>query len=582
MSISVAIYTRVSTDDQAREGFSLIEQRESLQAYARSKGWAVFEVYEDDGYTGTTLERPGFQRLLSDAEKRRFQGVLVYKLDRLARSLRDQENLCARLEQIGVAVFSSTEHVDRTTSSGRITSQVLGMVNEMFSRLLAERVPPGMRRAVQAGRWVGGGFVPYGYRHNEAEKGKLDIVPEEAEVIQLIFSLYLEGNSTHQVARILDKKGYKTRLRMTRKSGRAFGGQPFEARTIYEILRNPLYAGRIVWATHSQDKTQKTKGGYGKTYRYIRNSPDKITMSENPAFRIVDPIIFDKVSNRLSSQRPGSPGRYTYREYLLTGLLRCGKCGDSMTGWMQLSSDKLAKGDPKRTKPYYICSSIRKPKGSCGNPSIRAELIEPRVMGVFARVIQHAEIGVRRWKKLVLADQSKDQQVDEALRKVETELESNLESQRKLFRAYSDNLIAAQIYQDEAGNLRIEEHRIRKEKEELESKLVAKEVPEEYHKQLGQLLGSFDRVKADLPVSVQRQLLRLVFKSVTVLDREISGKELWPPFNREPFSTWLKSAVTLVETEGKEESLQLWSSAFRKKLRRTSTASRWFPPAWRR
>ncbi len=570
--MGVSVYTRVSTDDQAREGFSLIEQRESLQAYARAKGWSVFEVYEDDGYTGTTLERPGFQRLLSDAEKRRFQGVLVYKLDRLARSLRDQENLCARLEQIGVAVFSSTEQIDRTTSSGRITSQVLGMVNEMFSRLLTERVPPGMRRAVQAGRRVGGGFVPYGYRLNESERGKLEIIPEEAEIVRLIYSLYLEGNSTHQVARILHSKGYKTRERVTKKTGRAFGGQPFEARTIYEILRNPLYAGRIVWAIHHRDKTQKTKGGYGKSYRYVRNSPDEVTVSENPAFRIIDPLVFDKVSNRLSSQRPGSPGRYTYREYLLTGLLRCAKCGNSMTGWMQLSSAKLLKGDPKRTKPYYICSSIRKPQGSCGNPSIRAEVIEPQVLAIFARAIQHAEIGIRRWKKLVLSDQSKDQQIDESLRKVESELELNLESQRKLFRAHSGNLIAAQIYQDEASNLRIEEHKIRKEKEDLESKLVAKEVPEEYHKQLGQLLGSFDRVKADLPVSVQRQLLRLVFKSITMLDREIIGKDLWPPFNREPFSTWLKSAVTLVETEGKEESLQLWSSAFLRRSRRTNTA----------
>lgn len=106
-------------------------------------------------------------------------------------------------------------------------------------------------------------------------------------------------------------------------------------------------------------------------------------------------------------------------------------------------------------------------------------------------------------------------------------------------------------------NLRIEEHRIRKGKEDLESKLVAKEVPKEYHKQLEQLLGSFERVKADLPVLVQRQLLRLVFKSVTMLDREIVSKELWPPFNREPFTTWLKSAVTLVEAESKQELLQL-------------------------
>lgn len=579
MNISVAIYTRVSTDDQAREGFSLQEQRESLEAYAKTREWVVTGVYEDDGYSGTTLDRPNFRRLLAGAEQGKFQGVLVYKLDRFARSLRDQENICADLEQRGVTVYSATESIDRTTTSGRVTSQVLGMVNEMFSRLLSERVPPGMRRAVLAGRWVGGGFTPYGYRLSETEKGKLEIVPEEAEAIRLIFSLFLEGHSPYRIAETLLEKGYKTRLRTVKKTGRVFGGEPLEARTIYEILKNPLYAGRIVWNTHHRDKRHKTKSGEGKTYRYVRNPSEKFVLSENPAFRIIEPAVFDRTHTKLSRHRLRSG--YTYRNYLLTGILHCAKCGNPMTGWRHLSSAKFPKGHPSRTKPYYVCTSIRKPGGACGNSSVRAEVIEPQVLAVFERVVQHAEIGIRRWKKLVLADQMGHQDLNELLQELEERLRLNLEKQRKLFRSYADNLVGIPVYENEASNLRIEEHQILKEKEQVEAKLIANETSQEYHRRLEELILSLEQERPEIPLVIQRQLLQLVFKSVTVGDQRVGERNLWPPFNREPFTTWLQSDVTHSEAETKERSLQAWSSAFLRRSRRRSIESPWFPPGFR-
>ncbi len=201
----VALYTRVSTEDQAREGFSLEVQKDYLLGHAKSSNWEVFcsivgkDVYEDDGYSGYTIDRPAFQRLLLDAKNKRFDLLLVYKQDRLSRKLKDLLSILEELEVLGIGYKSATEPFDTTSSAGKMAVQQLGTFAEFERNRLVERVFPGMVIGVKKGHWQGARYAPYGYRYNKESK-KLEVYPEEAKVVKEIFSMYIRGKSTSQIA----------------------------------------------------------------------------------------------------------------------------------------------------------------------------------------------------------------------------------------------------------------------------------------------------------------------------------------------------------------------------------------------
>ena len=182
----VALYTRVSTEDQAREGYSLEVQRTYLLQYAKNFGWDVFcsmsgrDIYMDDGYSGGNMDRPALQRLLFDARNKQFDLILVYKQDRLSRRLKDLLGLLEEIDSLGIGYKSATEPFDTTSSAGKMAIQMLGSCAEFERNRLVERVFPGMVVGVKRGHWQGARYAPYGYRYNKEIK-KLEVHPEEAK-----------------------------------------------------------------------------------------------------------------------------------------------------------------------------------------------------------------------------------------------------------------------------------------------------------------------------------------------------------------------------------------------------------------
>lgn len=189
--MKVALYTRVSTEDQAREGFSLEVQKNFLLQYAKSFGWEVFcsipgkEIYEDDGYSGYITDRPAFQKFLFDARNKKFDLLVVYKQDRLSRKLKNLLELLEELESLGIGFKSATEPFDTTSSAGKFSLQMLGSCAEFERNRLIERVFPGMIMGVKKGHWQGARYAPYGYIYNKQVK-KLEVNPKEAEVVKEI------------------------------------------------------------------------------------------------------------------------------------------------------------------------------------------------------------------------------------------------------------------------------------------------------------------------------------------------------------------------------------------------------------
>ena len=240
-----AIYTRKSTEAGLERDFnSLDAQREACEAYIKSQAhesWKLLpRCYDDGGLSGGTLDRPALQRLLTDIEAGLVEVIVVYKVDRLTRSLTDFAKLVEVLEAAGVCFVSVTQQFNTTTSMGRLTLNVLLSFAQFEREVTAERIRDKIAQSKAKGIWMGGP-VPLGYDLGDREL--LDN-PSEAELVREIYELYLEKGSVRTLKAELDRRSMKSKLRH-RKNGRVTGGGPFSRGHLYCLLANPIYIGKL-------------------------------------------------------------------------------------------------------------------------------------------------------------------------------------------------------------------------------------------------------------------------------------------------------------------------------------------------
>jgi len=220
----VAVYARVSTQEQAVEGVSIDAQVAALKANAKIQGWETTDVYIDGGYSGGTDERPALKRLLADAKQHRFNVIAVCKLDRFFRNLRLLLNHLHGLEQLGIKFISTQEGLDTSTPYGKFAVQMMGVIAEFERGRIGERVRDSRRYLVSNGNWPGGKTL-YGYRWLAEEK-KWEVVLEEAETVQRIYHLYLDqkkGMDTIARAYRYRPSSMRTRGSLPNRSGRMPG-----------------------------------------------------------------------------------------------------------------------------------------------------------------------------------------------------------------------------------------------------------------------------------------------------------------------------------------------------------------------
>ena len=326
----VAIYVRKSTSAGLEQEFnSLDAQRESCASYSRSRGWTVLpETYEDGGYTGANTDRPAFQRLLADIDAGKIDVVVVYKVDRLSRSLLDFAKVMDRFNAAGVAFVSVTQNFSTADAMGRLTLNMLMSFAEFEREMIAERTRDKIAAARRRGKWTGG-VAPLGYR---IEASKLVVVEPEARVVREVFALYHEQRSVFAVMRELRARGRARRGRSWTKDG------------LLRILRNPVYAGRIRLGE--------------ETYPGEHEG-------------IVPPDVFDGVQTAMTRAPSAAPQRNP--DYLLRGILRCGGCGAAMT------TASTKKGS--RIYRFYRCVTRDKEGTSaCATRPLAADVIESAVL----------------------------------------------------------------------------------------------------------------------------------------------------------------------------------------------------------
>ena len=245
--VRCAVYTRKSTEEGLEQEFnSLDAQRESCEAFIRSQsheGWTLMpDRYDDGGFTGGNMDRPALQRLMADIEAGRVDCVVIYKVDRLSRGLLDFARMMETFERYKVSFVSITQQFNSATSMGRLVLNVLLSFAQFEREIISERTRDKIAATRRKGKWAGGHPIlgydvdPRGYN--------LVVNEPEAERVRAVFRLYLEHESLLPVVQELERRGWVNKRWQTRK-GRERGGKPFDRTTLYRLLTNVAYAGKI-------------------------------------------------------------------------------------------------------------------------------------------------------------------------------------------------------------------------------------------------------------------------------------------------------------------------------------------------
>lgn len=340
---SAGLYIRVSTEEQAQEGYSLDHQEERLIAYCMAKGYHVRKVYRDEGFSGKDTGRPAIQQLIADVSDKLLDVVIVLKLDRLSRRQKDVLYLLEDVfEPAGCGFQSATEPFDTTTPFGRAMLGMLAVFAQLERDNIIERSRNGKAQKLKKGGMVNVPTQAYGYRYNKVTE-KMEILPEEEKVIKYIYDLYI--NSYHgrsvgseAIARILAAENIPTRK----------NGAGWHRSTIHRILTNPLYAGKLC-----QNRW------IGKDHKKSRPQEEWV-MVDVPA--IIDSDIFQRAQERNAINR--HKGFSPKHKYLLTGLLYC-ECGARMNG----STFHVSLSQNKKAHAYYSCSGKRSSRHLPGSTS---------------------------------------------------------------------------------------------------------------------------------------------------------------------------------------------------------------------
>ena len=326
-TIRCAIYTRKSTEEGLEQEFNTLEaQREACEAYIKSQaheGWrALPERFDDGGHSGGTLERPAMKRLLERVRDRRIDVILIYKIDRLTRSLTDFAKLAEQFDQYGVSFVSVTQQFNTTTSMGRLMLNVLLSFAQFEREIAGERIRDKIAASKKKGMWMGGS-VPLGYDWKDR---KLIINPAEARTVRALFDFYLKLGNVRSVVAQANMRGLRTKIRGAG-TRRQLGGKAFSRGHVYAILNNPLYVGRVAHkgetyigeqaAIISEATWQATQS------RMVKNRQGQRTKSakaENA--NLLLGILFDADGNAFTpsySVKNGHRYRYYIEQALVTG-----------------------------------------------------------------------------------------------------------------------------------------------------------------------------------------------------------------------------------------------------------------------
>jgi len=351
----LALYVRVSTEEQATSGHSLREQEEQLVEYARSHGFPRYELYCDDGYSGKSLNRPAMERLRADIRAGNVLGVVTTRIDRLTRSVADFARLVEEMNLHGVFYRSTRQNFEISTAMGRLVAQMLSVIAEFEREMIAERVHENLLAMAQRGELAT--KPPFGYR---LVNGRLTPDPHEARWVREGARLLLTGASPRDVAMEFNALGVRTKT-----------GRLWTDRTVRTLFSNPALAGISVW------NRRKTQGG-----RRTERDPAEWVCVEGAHEAILSPEEFGTLHHLLKRRRALSP-RSQGSKRPLAGIARCGFCGGAMYAGWQVTK----RGREPEKRPIYRCGRYVT-GGGCTPNQVDARALETLVVEELLRRVR--------------------------------------------------------------------------------------------------------------------------------------------------------------------------------------------------
>lgn len=411
-------YVRVSTDEQAREGYSLSAQEERCRQFIQSQGWEFAGVYKDDGYSAKNLDRPDMQRAIRDVKDKDkdFDVLVVYRLDRLVRSVMDLHFLLDLFDKYNVKFKSVTEVFDTTSAMGRFFITLVGAMSQWERENLAERVRMGLERRILEGKRNGSG-PPYGYR---LENGELVIHEEEAAMVRRIFKMY-QKHGTATISRRLNKEGYRTR-----------GGYNWQPTTVHKIVTNHVYIGKLRW-------------NYRKHGNWVPNEEYFLVDGDHEPIISLDEF---KRAQEIVEKRSKLPPRAATSDYPFSAMLVCARCGHPLTG----SRRKVKNGFSHR----YKCTG-RFQMGVCDLPMLSE------------RSVEDAFFDTLRWFKeksfdeIEVPKEEPEDQYEIKRESLEQELNKIKQRKKKWHLAFAEDVISLEELKERTAEDKEREKQIKKE-----------------------------------------------------------------------------------------------------------------------
>lgn len=506
---NIAIYVRVSTEEQAEEGFSIQAQLETLRGYAKQQRYLIHEEYIDEGVSGKSInKRNALKRMLEDAKKGLIQEVIVWKINRISRNQLDLLQIVDILHKHDVAFRSYSENFETETPMGRFALQMMGSVAELERNTIVDNVKMGMKQRAKQGKWNGGSVLGYksveleGSTQRRRKETRLEIVESEANIVRMIYEKYANGQGFKAIANALNHLHYKTKRDGT-----------FSVTTVKGILSNPIYIGKIRFNKQEDWNSKRRKG---------TNSAPIIVDGEHEPIILAE--IWEKVQT-LYNAKCKKPTRVFHGSFPFTGVMRCPMCSHGMVAHRATRKNK--NGEIKYTL-YYQCGQFaNKGTAVCRANSVRADYAEKEIMSRIQKTLMYPQLIDDVTNSINRKRCVNKEPLEIELKHVNNELAEIKRRKGKYFRLYEDDIMDTQLLKSRLAEIAETENLLFKKKTEIEGQLGDNGTTPVPATLIKKMLGDFIRLFDKLSNEQRKQLVHSIIKRITITgDRNIDIIEL--------------------------------------------------------
>ncbi|MHB8512435.1 MAG: recombinase family protein [Actinomycetota bacterium] len=480
--MNAVIYTRVSTKEQAEEGYSIAAQAEACRRLVTERGWTLIDEFVDRGESARTADRPQFQQML---ERIRGDGsvqvLVVHKLDRLARNLEDHAAVRAMLRKAGVQLVSVTETLE-DSASGKLVEGILASINEFYSANLSQEIRKGLNQKVSQGGWPG--LAPVGYRNVRTtvagKRTHAELEPDDqAHLVVFAFEQFATGSYTLEtLTKLITEKGLRNR-----------NGGPVHKSMIHRVLRNPVYIGKIAW---------------------------KDVLYDGHHEPLVSPELFAKVQAMLDAHSTGGDRSWKHEHYL-KGLFHCGECGSRL--YYMVAKGRFG---------YFHCVGRNTGRKPCSQSAyLPAAKLERGVANLYRKIVIPPELEARVERMLETELAEREQHRAQSASFLSRRLRQLATEKDKLLRAYYADAI-------DVDTLKREQARISTETVAMEKELAGEGIRLEEMRAViktalrlaKNCVASYEKASPE----VRKQWNRAFFKNITIKDGRMQRVTYEEPF----------------------------------------------------